>query len=256
MILYVNGDSHSAGAELIKDYSFAQDDPKYKHLGRRAHPDAVPLTYGYKLSKTLNTGFYLDAESGSSNDRILRTTREFLRDNRNQQYIIIIGWSSWEREEWEHKDDFIQVNASGQDSVPEELQDKYKDFVASSTRDKLEEKQLEWHQKIHDFHIELYDKNIKHLFFNSYSWFKKLWRPRIQPKFEWHGCYYDPYEQSGTYSETLNNQNILPVRHNSYHYGVDGHVLWHDILLEQLTKQIGNVTMNTVKRNIKPSVRK
>ncbi len=27
MILYVNGDSHSAGAEAVNDYCFAQDDP-------------------------------------------------------------------------------------------------------------------------------------------------------------------------------------------------------------------------------------
>lgn len=257
MILYVNGDSHSAGAELVEDYCFAQDDPAFKHLGRRAHPDAVPLTYGYQLSKALNTGFYLDAESGSSNDRILRTTREFLNDNRNQKFAIVIGWSSWEREEWFHNGDYIQVNASGTDSVPDELREKYQKFVADCTRDHLEQKQLDWHKRIHDFHLELYNQNIPHLFFNSYSWFKKLWRPRVQPIYEWHDCYYSPYNQDGTYYKTLEMQDIRPVRHNSQHYGEQGHKIWSRCLQELLTKQLGSVTMdNIVKRNIKPSVKK
>jgi len=39
MILYVNGDSHTAGAEAVNSHAFADDDPAYKHLGRLPHPD-------------------------------------------------------------------------------------------------------------------------------------------------------------------------------------------------------------------------
>ena len=53
-MIYINGDSHSAGAELVKDYCFAQDDPRYIAWGRRAHPEAIPLTYGYKIAQALN----------------------------------------------------------------------------------------------------------------------------------------------------------------------------------------------------------
>ena len=94
MLIYVNGDSNSAGAELVKTYCFAKDDPKFSHLGCRAHPAAIPLTFGYKLAQTLNCGFFLDAESASSNDRILRTTLQFLKESPKQETFIVIGWSS------------------------------------------------------------------------------------------------------------------------------------------------------------------
>ena len=34
-MIYVNGDSHCAGAEIINDFAFAEDDPNYTALGRR-----------------------------------------------------------------------------------------------------------------------------------------------------------------------------------------------------------------------------
>ena len=66
-MIYVNGDSHSAGAELVSDYSFAADDRKYIAWGSRAHPEAIPHTYGYKIAQALNQSFFLEAESASSN---------------------------------------------------------------------------------------------------------------------------------------------------------------------------------------------
>ena len=77
-MIYVNGDSHSAGAGIINGYCFAEEDPKYLAYGRRAHPEAIPHTYGYKAAKTINQGVFIDAESSSSNDRILRTSKEFI----------------------------------------------------------------------------------------------------------------------------------------------------------------------------------
>ena len=42
MFFYINGDRHSAGADIIENYCFAEDDPKYTAYGRRPHPEAVP----------------------------------------------------------------------------------------------------------------------------------------------------------------------------------------------------------------------
>ena len=39
MILYVNGDSHAAGAEAATPHGFAEDDGECWGMGRQPHPD-------------------------------------------------------------------------------------------------------------------------------------------------------------------------------------------------------------------------
>lgn len=250
MILYVNGDSHSAGAELVENYAFANDDPVYKHLGRRPHPDCIPHTYGYKLAQTLNAGFYLDAESGSSNARILRTTQQFLQENRKQDVFVLIGWSSWDREEWEHNKDYLQVTAGGTDSVPESMEEEYKEWVVKQTMQELDRKQLEWHTKIYELHTTLQDAGIAHLFFNTYSWF----RSHVQDPLDWHNCYLDPYDEEGTYNSWCLQNKYKPVRYGSYHYGRDAHIGWYKHLLPRLTNTNSDVTIKTVRSVTQPKV--
>ena len=250
MILYVNGDSHSAGAELVNNYAFADDDPTYKHLGRRPHPDCIPHTYGYKLAQTLNAGFYLDAESGSSNARILRTTQQFLQENRKQDVFILIGWSSWDREEWEHNKGYLQVTAGGTDSVPESMEEDYKAWVEKQTMQELDRKQLEWHTNIYELHTTLQSAGIAHLFFNTYSWF----RSHVQQCVDWNNCYIDPYNESGTYNSWCLRNNYKPVRYGSYHYDRDAHIGWHKHLLPRLTNTTNDVTIKTVKSVTQPRV--
>ena len=72
MILYVNGDSHSAGAEAVNDYCFAEDDPFYYALGRIPHPDNERASYGCNIANELFAILHCDAESASSNSRIIR----------------------------------------------------------------------------------------------------------------------------------------------------------------------------------------
>ena len=76
MILYVNGDSHSAAAEAVNSYCFANDDPLYYALGRRPHPDNERVSYGCNIANELNAILHCDAESASSNTRIIRTTKD------------------------------------------------------------------------------------------------------------------------------------------------------------------------------------
>ena len=78
MILYANGDSHTAAAEAVNPYAFAEDDGQYFYMGRVAHPDNLTVSWGKLLSLSLRSGFHCAAESASSNARIIRTTREWL----------------------------------------------------------------------------------------------------------------------------------------------------------------------------------
>ena len=118
MILLVNGDSHTAGAEAVNSHAFAEDDPKYVNMQRSPHPDNLKASWGLKLSKMLNASPLVLAESASSNDRIIRTTNQWLVEHPDSDVFIIIQWSTWEREEWLIDNKWFQVNASGIDVFP------------------------------------------------------------------------------------------------------------------------------------------
>ena len=207
-MIYVNGDSHSAGAELVNEYCFAADDKRYVAWGSRAHPDAVPYTYGYKIAQALNQPFFLEAESASSNARILRTTRKFIDETQyKSKLFVIIGWSSWDREEWEYQDGYIQITASGTDSVPESMEEEYKEWVVKQTPEEFERKRQLWIQKIDQFSKELDDQNIKHLFFHIRE-----------------------------YKEYLIEQGYQTVN-DGQHFGIDAHTAWYKYLLPKVQEQ-------------------
>ena len=45
MMLYVNGDSHTAGAEAVNSHAFAEDDPDLFYLGRAPHPENLAVWF-------------------------------------------------------------------------------------------------------------------------------------------------------------------------------------------------------------------
>ena len=229
MILIVNGDSHTAAAQATNSYAFAEDDPEYVHLKRAPHPDNLNVSWGYQLSNLLNYQFHCLAESASSNTRILRTTREFLEKSiptiAPTQMLIVIGWSTWEREEWLINDEYFQVNASGIDDVPEDWQERYKNYILDVDWYKVTK---EMHKKIWDFHRELEEQNIKHLFFNGNNTFES-----INDKKDWGTSYYTPYYHDGTYHDML-EQNGHTTRDDSWHFGSDAHTEWAKFLQQHL----------------------
>lgn len=224
MILYVNGDSHSAGAEAVVPYCFAEDDYLYRGLGRRPHPDNERASYGCLIANHLNAILHCDAESASSNSRIIRTTRDYLQEYTPD--IIIIGWSTWEREEWLLNDTYWQVNAGGiSHDWPNEIKERYKKYVVSINWQHCEQKA---HDEIYAFHQELKNQNIKHLFFNCYSDFVN------QPMLDWDDCYVEPYDPDMTYWKWLTNNGFKS--NASYHFRADAHEKWAEFLLPHLTR--------------------
>jgi len=222
-VIYINGDSHSAGAEIINGYCFAADDRRYIAWGSRAHPEAIPYTYGYKIAQALNQPFFMDAESASSNARILRTTRQFVEQTQNKNKLFcIIGWASWEREEWKYQDGFLQITASGIDSVPESMEEEYKKWVIKQTPEERKLKEKFWADKIAQFSEELTEQNIKHIFFHT-----------------------------DEYTKYLTEQGYQTVN-GGYHFGADAHTAWYKHLLPQVMEKFGvqNTLTNTPKRSI------
>ena len=226
MILYVNGDSHSAGAEAVNSFAFANDDPQYKYLGRLPHPDNLFVSYGNVLAKNLSAELYCDAESASSNDRIIRTTKHYLRTNRPD--LIVIGWSTWERKEWVYDGQYWQINAGGVgNDWPDAVKQQYKHWVNNIDHKK---KQQEAEEKIWALHQELAD--IPHLFFNSYS-------ALVSTKHrEWGHNYLYPHDGSRTYYQWLLDQGFRTVSTKSYHFGADAHLSWANHLTKIIKESI------------------
>ncbi len=227
MILFVNGDSHTAAAEAVNPYAFAEDDADLAYLGRTPHPANLAVSWGRRLSETLKAGFHCAAESASSNARILRTTRDWLRQQVTyNDLLLIIQWSTWEREEWLHEGVYYQVGSSGIDHVPQALQEKYRNFVIGTD---WKRKINQAHREIWAFHQELVDQDIKHVFFNGNNDFSK-----ITDQYDWSISYIGPYDPKLTYDAIIRARGIDTVAPNSWHFGPDGHAVFHRFLLNHI----------------------
>ena len=229
MILYVNGDSHTAAAEAVNVHTFAEDDPEYFYMGRAPHPDNLAVSWGKLLSLALRTGLKCDAEGASSNARIIRTTKEWLANRPMQgDMLVIIQWSTWEREEWydDLSQQYFQVNASGIDHVPQAWQERYRQYIMGID---WNQKTKEAHTQIWEFHKELESQGIKHIFFNGNNDFSK-----IKDQQAWDMCYVAPYEPSMTFDAIVRKQGIETVAPNSYHYGKDAHSFFHRFILNYI----------------------
>jgi len=226
-ILYINGDSHSAAAEAVNPHCFAEDDGQLWYMGRAPHPDNARVSWGAQLAALAKLNLKLDAESASSNARIIRTTREWFRENKHDDVLAIIQWSTWEREEWNIDGAWYQVNASGIDIVPEDYQVRYKEYIAG----------IDWMAKTHEAHEQIWlmhewlnDMGVKHVFFNGNNTFKD-----VLNRYDWGTSYIDPYG-STTYNNWCLSQGYQTVTPTSYHFGADAHQAWAKYLLKYIAQ--------------------
>ena len=230
MILYINGDSHTAAAEAASPHAFAEDDSRYFYMGRSPHPSNMSVSWGRQLADALKTPLHCDAESAASNARIMRTARHWISGHRARltQTLMIIQWSTWEREEWLHEGTYYQVNASGIDHVPDALKSRYKNFVALIDWRKC---QTQAHREIWEFHCELKNLGVKHIMFNGNNHFGDL--PDRQ---DWGNNYIEPYDPKMTYDAWLKSNGYDTVAPDSWHFGTDAHAAWHRFMLQYIIK--------------------
>lgn len=232
MILYVNGDSHTAAAEAVNSFAFAEDDPALRHLHRLPHPDNLAVSWGRTLSMALKSTFKCDAESAASNARIMRTTRDWLQSHAHDipRTLLVIQWSTWEREEWNIHGEIYQVNASGQDIVPADHQSRYQQWIAD----------LDWkqcvkkaHNDIWNFHVDLVAQGVKHVFFNGNSHFGDI--AKRQRK-DWGLSYVSPYDAQMTWDQWLKTHGFQTVSPDSWHFGKEAHGAWSRFMLQYIVQ--------------------
>ena len=227
MILYVNGDSHTAAAEAVNQHAFAEDDAQLFYLGRAPHPANLAVSWGRLLSDTIKATFKCEAESASSNARIMRTSRAWAHSHANRSdMLMIIQWSTWEREEWLIQGTYYQINASGIDTVPHDYQDHYRAYVANVD---WPQKQHDAHEHIWQFHRELDEMKIRHVFFNGNSWFNFKHK---SDRRDWGPCYINPYDAHSTYEQWLKRHGFCTVAPNSWHFGQEAHAAWSRFVLQ------------------------
>ena len=216
MILYVNGDSHSCGHDA-------------------GGPD---FSYGKHVADAIGYQFVCDAEPSVCNDRIIRRTKEYLQNNRPD--FLIIGWSTWEREEWVWEGTAYHVTASGHDQLPEELHTKYKEYVISYAYKHVQmQKEVENYHKIWQFHLELDQLQIPHVFFNTFSHF--LYTDPTTKEEDWGPFYIDPYDRNMTFYFWLKNQGFELVNPKWHHYDANGQRAWSQLLLPKIKEQLTNI---------------
>ncbi len=91
------------------------------------------------------------------------------------------------------------------------------------------------HESIWNFHLELEQQQIPHLFFNTFSYFGHVVLNNL-PRYNWGTSYLEPYNESYTYYHWLKNQGVNTVNSKSYHFRADAHKKWAEFLLPHLTK--------------------
>ena len=233
-ILYVNGDSHTAAAEAVNPHGFARDDSQYWDRGREPHPDNLAVSWCNRLAQKMDAELACDAESASSNGRIIRTTLNYLSSNNyagaNWPDFIVIGWSTWERKEWFWGEETWQISAGGVGADwPQELKNVYKDWVINIDYAKC---MREAHKAIYALHCDLQRLNIKHLFFNTFLPLS------VTAHTDWQGAYLEPYDPDFTFYNWCLAQGFQTVYPGSYHFGPDAHSAWAEFIYPHVVQLV------------------
>jgi hypothetical protein len=208
MILFVNGDSHSLGA---------------------MKPGSTGASFVDLVSQHLDCDVHNLSEAASSAQRILRTTKNYIATASADQLFVLIGWGTWEREEWEHEGKFYNVMPLWYKHLPDALQQRYHVWAAGLEPDHVDAKSRQIHEEIFDLHTWLQQQNIPHLFFNCmYNFFG------IQPdqKKDWNNCYIGPYDNDASFYWYLTQKGYDSDKW--YHFGPDGHRAWADCLISYI----------------------
>lgn len=228
MKLYTNGDSHTAAAEAVNPHAFAEDDTNYFYLGRAPHPANWQHGWSKRLAETLQATLHTDAESASSNARIMRTTRDWITANQKwlPETVMVIQWSTWERVEKEIDGKMYQLTASGQDHVPEHFRDQYRLWISNLDWSQCMQ---EWHSKIYELHLELTEMSVAHIFFNGNNDFAQL---DVTLKKPWDHCFIGAYDSDYTFNSWLRRHGFDTVSPDSWHFGPDAHAAWANFVLQ------------------------
>jgi len=201
-MIYANGDSHTFG-------TLVQSQERFSNI----------------VAKEFNQPIVNHAKPGASNQRILRTTLDFLQTTTPD--FIMIGWTTWEREEWYHQGQYYDVN-SADAIIPDNLKERYKNWVVEQSDGMRNKKSVLWHDKIYNLHEQLKEKGIQHLFFNGFYNFFNIKKNKEK---DWGNNFLGPYDNDSSYYWYLSKKGCVS---QDYHFKEDGHAIWANRLIQHM----------------------
>ncbi len=212
MLLYANGDSHVLGA--MKDKSQGKS--------------FVDL-----LVEEFQLLLHNDAEAASSAKRIVRTTKEYISNNPTSDTFVLIGFGTWEREEWEYNGEFYNIMQGWYKHLPPKLLERYHNWMNTQDSDLLTSKSKQCHKDIIGLHQYLNKKNIPHLFFNCmYNFIHTVDGTTSDEPFDWDNQYIGPYDNNKSYYWYLKNNGF--ESDHWYHFDEYAHAFWAKHLINYI----------------------
>lgn len=188
------------------------------------------IGFSEKIATSLGLQLVKLATVGASNDFLLRSVYNYIQTETPK--LLIVTWQTWEREEWEYLGEYYQINASGDDVLPDALQTQYKQWVIKYNPDNNKTLGKQLHEKIWTLHQELIKKGIPHVFYNEMYPFV---HSKDQQK-DWGKSFIGPYNNDlSFYWYLINVANIKPDD-AWYHFGPAGHCAWADFLINYIKK--------------------
>lgn len=168
------------------------------------------------------------AKNGASNQWIEHHIEYFLSDDSwPKDTVLLVGWTSVERQEWPWLSSNISVCAGSDFNVPDPMRARLIKWRTSITADSLKEFSIFWHERIHVQHKRLCASGIKHMFYNTYASFAC-----VNNHQDWHGCFFQPYDVHGDMYHYLIDKGVNPLTHDPFHFGEQGHTLWAQTLYQ------------------------
>ena len=178
------------------------------------------------FSHQMNQSFRCWSKNGASNYWIEQHIEYFLADPAwDPDTFLFIGWTSTEREEWPWLYNNISVCGGPDFGMPEPTKAKFEQWKKTLTPEYMQQCTNMWHDRIHQLHIELVDRKIRHLFWCTYDNFKS-----INNHVTWNKNFFMPYDDTGCMAKFLESKKITAIDGDPFHYNDAAQSTWANTL--------------------------
>jgi hypothetical protein len=178
------------------------------------------------FSDLMNQSFRCWGKNGASNYWIEQHLEYFLADaSWDPDTFLLIGWTSFEREEWPWLYHNISVCGGPDFGMPEPMKARFEQWKTTLTGDYYRERTQYWHDRIYQVHELLRERGVPHLFWTTYNNFKE-----INNQQDWHGNFFQPYDENGCMSSFFKLHGIAAIDNDPFHYGADAQQAWAQAL--------------------------
>lgn len=177
------------------------------------------------FSKSMQTPFRCWAKNGASNHWITAHV-EYFQSCVAENDFLLVGWTSWEREEWPWIQENVSVCNGPNFGVPEPMKKKYLEWKSNLTEQYIFSKKQYWHDQIYQIHQQLKANKVRHLFWLTYDSFLD-----IEPQ-DWGANFFMPYHNNGCMYHYLKSHSYAPLKNDAYHFDAQAHQFWADALFQ------------------------